>query len=45
MMLGASGLWLGIQKGAGGTATELKAVWLLPMTPWKTGFIYVIFER
>ena len=36
--LGASGLWLGTQTGAGGTATLTESFfWLQPMAPWTTG--------
>ena len=40
MTLRASGLWLGTQTGAGGTATlALKLSWPQPMAPWKTGML------
>ena len=43
--LGASGLWLGTQTGAGGTTTLTKLFWLLPMNPWTAGIEVQITQK
>ena len=43
--LGASGLWLGIRTGAGGTATWAKRFFgHYPMAPWTTGYFMSQFH-